>query len=381
MAKFQATVKTGDCSEIDKIPLSAIMLAKAHLAVDKDREYYVYMLDYVKEREEREKKESRDINKVLIVKEKTIFISHISEEAPVALALQGLLKETFRDVPVFVSSDYESILSGKKWYDAIAKAAQSAKVVLVILSKQSIFKPWINFEAGIGSGSFGEVIPIVARNIDADGVPEPLKFLQVRDLRDPKGVEALIHHIAKYLGQKEPSGDWSIFTKDILGIVRALPYQGLYLQPYCVPSGGGRSFIIQFNLINNGTTDAYPLAVEAAIPENLLLPNWARPPSIPNFSVTNVEQKNGVRYFRYRCTVYQGCIPPGHGHPHKLPDCLPPSMSPYHFETLRLVLRSDLTDEEKKQTIEYKIFAKEFDTETHATTIEEILRRIGETSS
>lgn len=376
MVKFQAAVKTGDRSEIDKLPLSAIKLAKAHLAADKSSAFYVYMVDYLQEREEREKKESRNVNKVSIVKEKIIFISHISEEAPIALALQGLLKTMFKNIPVFVSSDYDSILSGKKCYDTIVKGAQSAKVVLVLLSEQSMHSPWVNFEAGIGAGSFGEVIPIVARNLTIDEVPEPLKFLQVRDLRDPKGVGALIRHVAKYLEQKEPPGDWSNFTKDILGIVRTLPYQGLYLEPYCVQGGDGHSFIIQFKLINNGTTDAYPLAVEAAVPESLLLRNWARPLSISNLSIANVVQKNGVRYFCYHCTSYQGNISPGHGHPHRLPKCLTRSMSPHDFSTLRFVLRADLSENESDQTIEYKILAEKFVTEIHRMTIRELLKKV-----
>ena len=43
-----------------------------------------------------------------------VFISHITEERATALLLKDLLQRTFKkDLPIFVSSDYESIAGGK----------------------------------------------------------------------------------------------------------------------------------------------------------------------------------------------------------------------------------------------------------------------------
>ncbi len=374
MSHFQSTVKTGDSAELDKIPLKDIKMAKAHLAYEENQPFYVFMLDYI---QERERKEGSAFSGKGIKKDDFIFISHIGEEAPMAILLKKLLTSTFKDISVFVSSDFESIRTGKKWYDVIIERARAAKIVIVLLSKQSIHQPWISFEAGIGAGAYGEVMPIVGRNIKINDIPPPLKFRQARDLRDPEGVKALLRDVSKTLDQTEPVGDWSNFTREFVEITKKIPYQELYLEPYYIRGDNGTSNIIQFKLINNGTTDMSLIAVEGAVPENLLLQNWARPNSIPNLSEVKVEQVNGQRKFRYTCYAYSGPIPPGYGYPHRLPECLTPSMSPHDFSTLRFALRADLSEDDLNQTIEYKVLAKEFITETHSMTIRELLNKTG----
>lgn len=369
---FQCALKTGNSSEIDKVSLGEIKIAKAHLSYDSNRPYYIYMMDYIQERERKD--ESMD-GKIGIKKDDFIFISHIGEEASIALLLKGLLTSTFKDVPVFVSSDFESIRTGDEWYDKIVENARTAKVVIVLLSKQSMNKPWINFEAGIGAGTYGEVMPIVGRNIKIKDIPPPLKFRHARDLREAEGIKALLRDISKILNHTEPVVDWINFTREFIEITKKLPYQELYLEPYCIRGDNGKSNIIQFKLINNGTMDMSLIAVEGAVPESLLLQNWARPNSIPNLSETKVEQVNSQRKFRYICYAYSGAIPPGYGHPHRLPECLTPSMSPHDFPTLRFALRSDLSEEDLNQSIEYKVLAREFITETHSTTIRDLLKK------
>lgn len=366
MALFQKAVKTGDTNEIEKIPLKDVKMAKAHLVYDKNQPFYIFMQDYIDEREKMEKAEFKKNN--------SIFISHINEEAPIALYLQALLLSIFKGVSVFVSSDYESIRSGKEWYDAVVENARLSKIVLVLLSKQAIHRPWINFEAGVGAGTLGDVIPIVGRNLKKQEIPPPLQFRHARDLRDPKDVEALLRDISQSLQQPVPTGDWANFSREICDIMNKLPYQGLFIDPYC-SSGDAHSHIIQFRLVNNGTIDMDLIAVEGSIPENLLLSNWGRSINIPNLSVVKTEKVDGVMRFCHRCYSYPGPIPPGLGHPPRLPECLTPSMSPHDFPTLRFVLRTDLSEEDLNQVIEYKVLAKDFITENHTLTIREILKK------
>jgi hypothetical protein len=91
-----------------------------------------------------------------------VFISHIADEGPVAIALKDFLREAFADnLKVFVSSDYESITSGEEWFRAIVEAIKSARIVLVLLSPMSVNRRWINFESGVGLGASVQTIPIV----------------------------------------------------------------------------------------------------------------------------------------------------------------------------------------------------------------------------
>ena len=75
-----------------------------------------------------------------------IFISHISEEAPIALVLKNWIESSFiGQCDVFVSSDLDDIPAGSKWLKKIEQALDSAVVIVVLCSPLSLLKPWINF--------------------------------------------------------------------------------------------------------------------------------------------------------------------------------------------------------------------------------------------
>src|SRR5262245_48339821 len=80
---------------------------------------------------------------------KQIFISHISRETSLARALKERLVADFLGLPeVFVSSDRTTIEAGEKWLDEIESALEAADLVMVMASRESVGRPWVNFEAG-----------------------------------------------------------------------------------------------------------------------------------------------------------------------------------------------------------------------------------------
>jgi hypothetical protein len=75
-----------------------------------------------------------------------VFISHIGEGSATAILLKDLLQRTFScNLPVFVSSDYESIRGGDMWYTRIVQGIRASAVVIVLLSPDSVERKWINF--------------------------------------------------------------------------------------------------------------------------------------------------------------------------------------------------------------------------------------------
>src|ERR1700742_2696870 len=81
-------------------------------------------------------------------KKEGVFISHINEESGVAHKVKSLLQDAFGpELKVFVSSDYESLRGGDKWFPTILDNLRSAKIILVLLSKDSLYRPWIPYEA------------------------------------------------------------------------------------------------------------------------------------------------------------------------------------------------------------------------------------------
>jgi hypothetical protein len=134
-----------------------------------------------------------------------VFISHINEESGVAHRVKSLLQEAFGlDLKVFVSSDYESLRGGDKWFPTILDNLKSAKVILVLLSKDSLYRPWIPYEAGVGEGAGAKVIPMVHMDFSLRELGPPLGEYHVRRLQSADGVRALIEDIKVEIGV-EPS--------------------------------------------------------------------------------------------------------------------------------------------------------------------------------
>jgi len=78
-----------------------------------------------------------------------LFVSHVSSEAKIAAYLREMLDADFIGmVELFASSDVPSIQVGEKWLDAIRKGLDRAAAVLVLCSKASLHRPWVQFEIG-----------------------------------------------------------------------------------------------------------------------------------------------------------------------------------------------------------------------------------------
>lgn len=129
-----------------------------------------------------------------------IFISHITEERATALLLKDLIRRTFRrDLPVFVSSDYESIAGGDVWFTTIVNGLKGSAVVIILLSPDSLDRRWINFETGVGVGADATVIPVVAHGLERSDVGHPLTSLHIRSIQTLANVNALMNDIGTKL--------------------------------------------------------------------------------------------------------------------------------------------------------------------------------------
>lgn len=125
-----------------------------------------------------------------------VFISHITEERATALLLKDLLQRTFsEDLPIFVSSDYESIGGGDVWFTKIVEGIKNSAVVIVLLSPSSVDRRWINFEAGIGVGADVLVIPAVVHGLERGEVRHPLTSLHIRSLQTLEDVHAVMKDV------------------------------------------------------------------------------------------------------------------------------------------------------------------------------------------
>src|SRR5580698_8128649 len=180
---------------------------------------------------------SRIRNRIGGMEKKGVFISHITEERKTALCLKEFLRESFgRGLEVFVSSDYESISGGEIWFTTIMNALKTSLVEIVVLSPNSVGRPWINFEAGVGIGAEASVIPVVVHGLERGDVGHPLSSLQIRSLEDDANVRALLHDVGKGIGCEPSVSHMERFLAEInesfdtgRGGWKGVEWQGTYL--------------------------------------------------------------------------------------------------------------------------------------------------------
>ena len=147
-----------------------------------------------------------------------VFVSHINPEAPLASVLKKWIEDAFvGKVRVFVSSEDDSIPPGQEWFREIADSLSSTKVLLAICSKESVHRPWINFEAGAGWIRGIPVIPLCHSGMTVGGLPQPLSHLQALDDVEEDGFASkLMAALATHLGfPREPRIPYQEMTTEV----------------------------------------------------------------------------------------------------------------------------------------------------------------------
>jgi TIR domain len=135
-----------------------------------------------------------------------VFISHITEEGPIALALKGFIEDRFLgQISVFVSSDVRDLTPGSRWLDTITKALKECDVILLICSRSSLTRPWINFEAGCGWIKGINIIPICHSGQRKDQMPFPFSGLQALQLEDAGFADSLLKSLATHFRIPAPT--------------------------------------------------------------------------------------------------------------------------------------------------------------------------------
>jgi hypothetical protein len=125
-----------------------------------------------------------------------VFISFVTEDKPVAQAVQGLLAKQL-DLPgqVFLSTD---LVAGQQWLDEIRAAIESAELLIAMLSARALKRPWINFESGAAWILKKPLIPVCYGMQRKSALPHPYSNFQAIDL--PGGENDLLTGVHKHLG-------------------------------------------------------------------------------------------------------------------------------------------------------------------------------------
>lgn len=148
------------------------------------------------------------------------FISHVSEEASVALELKEDLNRDFLGLlNIFVSSDIESIAAGDNWLNAVEEALRESAVLLMLCSPVSIRRPWINFEAGAAWALRIPIVPICHADLTPHDLPMPLSLRQGISIGDADALRRLYARLSDVLSCEVPETQF----EDMAGRLSTVP--------------------------------------------------------------------------------------------------------------------------------------------------------------
>ena len=136
---------------------------------------------------------------------KSLFVSHISEEAEYAALLKEMIQSDFLELAkCFTSSDIGSIGAGENWLTAVERAMTEAKAVIVLCSKASVHRPWVQFEVGAAWMKGVPVIPVCHSGMKMSDLQMPLSLRQGVELPTERGIAQLYEGIARVLKMARP---------------------------------------------------------------------------------------------------------------------------------------------------------------------------------
>jgi hypothetical protein len=133
-----------------------------------------------------------------------VFISFIHEEQEVAEAVQRFVSKLLpRKADVFLSSDTWQIYAGELWLERIVGELKQAKVIILMLSPDSVGRPWVNFEAGGAFFTDKRMIPVCFNGLSKGSMPKPYSNFQAVDLESEEDqyylVTSVCHHLDKLM--------------------------------------------------------------------------------------------------------------------------------------------------------------------------------------
>lgn len=150
-----------------------------------------------------------------------VFISHITEESPIAKELKSFIERKFLGhITVFVSSDVSDLTPGHRWLNTIDAALKTCNIMLIICSPASLTRPWINFEAGCGWIKGIEMIPICHSGQRKDQLPFPFSEFQAIQLEDQNSAQLLLQALATNFRCNVPNARRGTLAKNIEKVKR-----------------------------------------------------------------------------------------------------------------------------------------------------------------
>lgn len=114
-----------------------------------------------------------------------VFLSHSSRDRSLAEYIEDIIESADQTFQIFRSSRPGAIPIGEDWLGCIRRELAAAHYYIVLVTYESLERPWIWFEMGAGWISAGRLIPVAAGISDLSAIPNPLSGIQIARLEIP----------------------------------------------------------------------------------------------------------------------------------------------------------------------------------------------------
>jgi len=141
-----------------------------------------------------------------------IFISHASDDASIANALQTLLTNVSRKLEVLNPSSIGSGAPppGAQWFGWLKKELMTCDVAIIVITPRSIISDWVIWEAGVVCGASSDVDRVLPVMIGVDALPDPLQYFQATAGDTSVGIAALLTKVVRGFPNVDDDYDDSI---------------------------------------------------------------------------------------------------------------------------------------------------------------------------
>jgi hypothetical protein len=132
-----------------------------------------------------------------------IFISHAIANKTIARSLADTLEAARKDVTTFLASRPGDIRADEDWLRGIERALQEANTYIILLTPESVLRPWVNFESGAAWFFQRQLIFVRIQALSTDDIPLPINSRQVYALDDKEQLLAVFKTLGLTLAEPE----------------------------------------------------------------------------------------------------------------------------------------------------------------------------------
>jgi len=128
-----------------------------------------------------------------------IFLSHAAADRPLA----DLVRTFLSGHHVFMASKPGDIRPGEEWLGAVQTELRHADAYLVLLTPNSVERPWVWFETGAAWMSERNLVLVTAGGLSVGEVPYPMAAFQVLSLENSEEAAAVFRHLGAPLSSPD----------------------------------------------------------------------------------------------------------------------------------------------------------------------------------